>query len=443
MSKSIPCGLMAFAAAASLLPGQESKPAVGGWSSKPGAGLKYDGGDAFSLTVLGRIQVHYTYSANESFGSAAATASPGADTSSFNIRRARLNLTGHVFDKNITYAFILDAVDATSPIKRAWVQWNFASSETGKMGMRVGQAKTVFGLESAGSSGSLWFVERSSASRAFSDVNSRGAWFNGVMGDNKLRWSAGAMNTEVAGGLGGAGTDSQGLSITGSAERGEETANSDNELSYVISANFDPLGDFFDGKQTIEAFKQGDWRTDKEDTSLKGTVGVGVAIGNGKTDSPAAIPVGNRPDIESTSLNFNTAWTVSKLYVLGEYFMRTDDLQRPAATDEEEAMGYAVSVGYLLPKSGESKVQWGVGVRYNYIETDDGTPGSGVDFLTGAQGIGSDLGEVSELSVVLNAFYHGHACKTQIEYTMQDVDAEAANFDRKNHLVRVAFQLDF
>jgi hypothetical protein len=440
MSKSIPCGLLAFAAAASLLPGQESKPAAPGWSSKPGAGLKYDGGEQFSLTVRGRIQVHYTYAANESFGSAAPNQSPGADQSSFNIRRARLQLEGHAFDKNIGYLLLLDATDATSPIKRAWVQWNFASSETGKIGLRVGQAKTVYGLESAGSSGSLWFVERSSASRAFSDVNSRGAWFNGVMGDNKLRWSAGAMNTEVAGGLGGAGTDSGGLSITGSAERGEETANSDNELSYVISANFDPLGDFFDGKQTIEAYKHGDFRA--EDTSLKGTVGVGVALGNGKTDSPAAIPVANRPDIESTSLNVNTAWTVSKLYLLGEYFMRTDDLQRPAAPDEEEATGYAVSIGYLLPKSGDSSVQWGVGVRYNFIETDDGTPGSGVDFLTGAQGIGSDLGEVSELSVVLNAFYHGHPCKTQIEYTLQDVDADAANFDRTNHLIRVAFQLE-
>jgi hypothetical protein len=441
MSKTIPCGLLAFAAASSLLPGQETpKPAAGGWSSKPGAGLKYDGGDAFSLTVLGRIQVHYTFSANDSYGSAAPTASPGADTSSFNIRRARLSLTGNVFDKNITYEFLIDAVDATSPIKRAWVQWNLVSSESGKIGLRVGQAKTLYGLEASGSSGKLWFVERSSATRAFTDVNSRGAWVNGVMGENKLRWSAGAMNTEVAGGLGGTGTDNQGLSITGSAERGEETNNSDNELSYVFSANFDPLGDFFEGKQTMEGFKQGDFR---EDTALKGTVGVGFALGNGKTDSPAAIPVANRPDIESTSLNFNTAWMVSRFYLLGEYFMRTDDLQRPAAADKEEAKGWDVAVGYLLPKSGTSSLQWGVGVRYNYIETDEGTAGSGVDFLTGAQGIGSDLGDVSELSVVLNAFYHGHSCKTQIEYTLQDVDAQAANFDRKNNIIRVAFQLDF
>src|SRR5262245_31404433 len=170
MSKSIPCGLLAFAAAASVLPGQETKPAATGWSSKPGTGLKYDGGDQFGLTVLGRIQVHYTYSSNESFGSAAPAASPGADTSSFNIRRMRLSLTGHVFDKNITYEFLLDGTDATSPIKRAWVQWNLASSETGKIGLRVGQAKTIYGLEASGSSGKLWFVERSSATRAFSDV---------------------------------------------------------------------------------------------------------------------------------------------------------------------------------------------------------------------------------------------------------------------------------
>src|SRR5262245_36261019 len=92
MSKTIPCGLLAFAAAASLLPGQETKqPAAGGWSSKPGGGLKYDGGEAFSLTWTNRIQVHWTFTNNED----------ALDTNTFNIRRARTGFTGHVFNKNI------------------------------------------------------------------------------------------------------------------------------------------------------------------------------------------------------------------------------------------------------------------------------------------------------------------------------------------------------
>ncbi len=108
----------------------------------------------------------------------------------------------------------------------------------------------------------------------------------------------------------------------------------------------------------------------------------------------------------------------------------------------EEPTGFAVSVGYLLEKSGDSAIQWGLGLRYNMIETDEGAVGSGVDYLTGAQGIGATLGDATEISVVVNAFYHGHACKTQIEWTMQDLEP-TGGADTTNHLLRIGFQLEF
>ena len=426
MSKSIPLGLLAFAVSSSLALAQDAaaKPAAapGGWSAKPGSGLKYDGGDAFGMEIKNRLQVHWTYGNNEG----------AQDSNTFNIRRLRTTFQGHVFNKDILYKLMFDAVDSGSSgdgnIKEGYVQWNFSSSDSGTVGFRAGQAKTMFGLEATGTSGGLWFVERSSASRAFADSFSRGAWLNGVMADKKFRWAAGAMNTDVAAGLG-----------TGYTDRGEETANSDNELSYVVSANFDPLGDFFGGKQTAESWKQGDFRTD--DDGLKGTIGVGLALGNGK-DTASISPTSTGFDVESTSININTAWTVSKFNVLAEYFMRTDDLQGPTP-DEEEPSGWAVSGGYLLPKSGDSAMQWGFGVRVCMLENDEGTAGSGVDFLTGMQGIGSTPGEVMEISAVLNAFYHNHSCKTQIEYTFQDVDPDgAATSSSTNHILRIGFQLE-
>jgi hypothetical protein len=427
MIKSIPYGLLAFAASSSLMLAQERAAVVEGWSAKPGSGLKYDGGDAFGLSWSNRLQVHWTYSNNEN----------APDTNTFNVRRARTNLAGHVFHRNILYQFIWDAVDQGAAgdgnIKQGWIQWNFASSDNGKVGLRFGQAKTMFGMEATGTSAGLWFVERSAASRAFADSFSRGAWLNGVMIENRLRWVAGAMNTDVAAGLGAG----NGTTVIGYVDRGEETSNSDNELSYVFAANFDPLGDFHDGRQTIESRRQGDWRTD--DQSFKGTFGAALALGNGVSG------VGGQ-DIESTSINLNTAWTVAGFNLMGEYFMRTDDLQGPVA-DEEEPSGFAVSGGYLLPKSGDSHIQWGFGLRASMVETDDGGSvgaTTGVDFLTGTAGIGGVLGEVTEISAVLNAFYHGHACKTQIEYTFQDVDPDAvASSSVTNHILRIAFQLEF
>jgi hypothetical protein len=420
MSKSIPYGLLAFAVSSSLLVAQGDKAATpGGWTAKPGSGLSYDGGDAFGLKWQNRLQIQWAYANNED----------AADTNSFTIRRARTHLSGHVFSRNILFQLYLDGTDSGATgdgnIKQAFAQYNFSKSEDSSIGVRFGQAKTMYGLEATYSSGGLWFVERSSASRAFADSYSRGAWLNGMVGKERpIRFNLGAMNTDVAAGLG-----------VGYTDRGEETANSDNELSYVLSANIDPLGDFHDGKQTAESRRQGDWRTDNHD--LKGTLGVGVALGNGKDTA-----TGN--DVESTSINLNTGWTVNRVNLLGEYFMRTDDLQGGAA-DEEEPSGFAVSAGYLLEKSGDSAIQWGLGIRFNMIEADEGAAGSGVDYLTTIQGLtaGDGAGEVFEATAVLNAFYHGHSCKTQVEYTFQDVDPAGAGSSRTNHILRVGFQIEF
>ncbi|MEO6596295.1 MAG: porin [Planctomycetota bacterium] len=429
MNKSIPRGLLAVAVSSALLIAQEgNKPMTGGWSAKPGSGLKYDGGDAFGMTWTNLLQVHWSFTSNEN----------APDINNFTVRRARTTFAGHAFSRNIQYRITWDAIDAGAAgdgnLKDGWVQWNFASSDSGTIGLRVGQGKTLFGLESTGSASGLWFVERSSTSRTFADARSRGAWLNGLLADNRLRWSAGAMNGDAASGLGGAvgGT----TPATGYTDRGEESNNSDNALSYVLTASFDPLGDFFDGKQTAESFKQGDWRT--EDNALKATVGVGVALGNGRTATPVG---GSVQDIQSTSLNLNTAWTVSRFHVLGEYFLRTDD-QQGATPDKEKPKGWTVGAGYLLPQNGDSKVQWGLGLRFNRLENDIGN-NAFVDFLTGMQGIGSTPGDANEITAVLNAFYHGHACKTQLEYTFQDVDPDGTGSSTTNHIFRIGFQLQF
>ena len=104
--------------------------------------------------------------------------------------------------------------------------------------------------------------------------------------------------------------------------------------------------------------------------------------------------------------------------------------------------GWAASLGYLMPKSGDSAMQWGLGLRVGMVETDAGEAG-GVDFLTGMRGIGAVAGEATEVSAVVNAFYNGHACKTQVQYTWQDVDPDAAGNGQTNHIVSVLFQLTF
>lgn len=424
MTKSIP-GLLAFAVTSSLLlaQGDNKQASAGGWTAKPGSGITYDGGDAFSMKWVNRLQVHWVYSANEDL----------PDTNTFLIRRLRTSFTGNVFSKNILYNLTLDGVDSGASgdgaVKFAWATWNFSKNEDGEIGLRAGQDKSPFGLEAMGTSGGLWFVERSTTARAFSDSFSRGAWIKGrAMGkEMPVRFSIGAQNTDVANGL-----------TAGYTDRGEETNNSDNELTYVISANLDPCGDFHDGKQTVNDRRQGDWRTD--DDKLKGTVGVGICLGNGKDTAS-----GN--DVESTSFNLNTAWNVSRFNILAEYFMRQDDLQG-AVSDKEKPTGFAASVGYLMNKSGDSSIQWGFGIRYALLSTDNGD-NAAVNYLnpTAISAGGTNIAvpveaDISEISLVANAFYHGHSCKTQFEWTIQDIEPTGGG-SSTNNVFRVAFQVEF
>jgi len=103
----------------------------------------------------------------------------------------------------------------------------------------------------------------------------------------------------------------------------------------------------------------------------------------------------------------------------------------------EDSHGWYAQATWSTPKSGASALQWGFGVRYNVITTDDT-----VTFLTGANGLGAVAGEVRELTVVVDAFHHGHACKTQVEYTHQDVEPDSGT-NAGNDIVRVQVQLMF
>jgi hypothetical protein len=386
-----------------------------GWSAKAGSGLTYNGGDSFGVNWLNFVQVGWSFANNEN----------APDTNSFDVGTARTQLRGHAFDKNITYRLQLDLADSggvigedafgdpiisgDSILKDAYAQYNFSTSDDGRVGVRLGQGKTMFGLESTGWVHGLWVVDRSGASQVFSAARSRGAWLVGSLmeKDKPIRFAVGAMNTDAS------------PAAAAAFAGGEEASNNDNELSYVAAANWDILGDFFGGEQTAEYWRQGDFRSG--DTGLKGTIGAGVALGNSQAPTTGG---GQGPDLESTTFNVNTAWTVNNVNLMGEYFTRTDEVD--GAGGDVDPMGWAVSGGYLLPKSGDSAMQWGLGLRVSMVEGDLNPIFFGGD-------------DVTEISGVLNAFYHGHACKTQLQYTWQDFDQA----DQTNHIVSLLFQLTF
>jgi len=299
-----------------------------------------------------------------------------------------------------------DGENAGGVLKDAWGQWNFVNADGSTVGIRTGQGKTYHGLESTGTSAGLFFVERSIASKFFADSRSRGAWLHGNHMESKLRWTAGAQNAGVSAGVDG----------------DEEGSNEDNELVYVASANLDPMGDFVGNGKSYESYMQGDLEGSKE---LKGTVGVGIAI-----DNRGAGRTSNLLDAdESTQTNLNTAWKVSNFWAGFDYFNRTDSFEGADADHD----GWNLAVGYTLPKSGESNMQWGFGFRVGEVNLEDGADvldqyGARIkvaDLTATPPVVGSD--EAKQWGIVLNAFYHGHKCKTQVEFNnieTGDTDAQ-------------------
>lgn len=383
----------------------------GGVTWKPGSGITFGGTDDFTLRLYNQLQVQWAFAANEDL----------PDSNNFDVRRARTTLAGNVFHKDLHFLLRVDHTDdgagGNAPVKDAWVQWDFLHNDESLIGVRVGQSKTYHGLEATGSSSGLFFVERSLATMAFSDVRSRGAWLFGSHSENKFRWNAGVQNGDVGSGA------------SGIFEVGDETPNADNELTYVANVSFDPMGDITDGK-TNESYKQGNLG---DVTETRGTIGAGVMVGNNRD-------LTNSIDVDSTSININTAWMFNGgLGLQGEYFMRTDSPDTPGGADDD-ATGFYVQGMYSLAKSGDSPIQWGLGLRVSMVDAE-------TDFATGVMqffGAGLPEGSITEVTAVVDAFYHGHACKTQFEYTWQDVDADSAAFvDQTNHIFRIQFQVLF
>ena len=262
----------------------------------PGKGFTVDLGDDFSVNIQNRIQVRWTYANMENSG----------DTNNFAVNRLRTAMGGHVWDKDTTYGVQLEYAMG-SLIRDAWLRRNFWTSEDGNMNvaLRVGQFRGRHGLEYEGSSFELEHAARSISSRTFSGTRVLGARLEGsALEGGKLNWGIAAVNDDPA----------LASFIAEGGGNVHGAANADNELNFLFDLRFDPMG--------AMDMSQGDLAHTEE---LMGTVGASVMVGNHRNGTPV--------DVESTSININTAWKYQGIYALAEIFMRSDDTQGGTESD--------------------------------------------------------------------------------------------------------------
>ena len=305
-------------------------------SYKPGAGVTFDGGEEFSLNLSGRIQIQWNY---VDFDSSVPTSNPPpatgneSDINSFDGRRARLDLKGHVWSEDITYRLQTEMLYQLSALD-AYIGWRFLNDDANSINLRLGLQKMRTGLQNDTDSAYMALPERSAASGTFGNLRATGALIEGqaFKTDNggQLQYHVGAYNNDIAGG------SNPGINypvgFAGNIGPNESVA-----LNYVIGAMW-AMG----GGDTSEHWTESDLSHDGETTL---NLGLNVHFGNDRTAGVKD---------ESNMINAFAGWkSGSGIAIQGEFYTRNDDFQGGGDSDTS---GWYVQGGYTTaPDSGDRK----------------------------------------------------------------------------------------
>ena len=379
-------------------------------SYKPGSGVTFtaDKGD-FALNIAGRVQVKWYYSMIEGTG--------GADDmslSSFQVRRARTKFQGHVFNEDLTYFLQLEHAGVPDVLD-AIAAWRFVNNEDSFVNLSMGLQKTRGGLQSDASSGSLEFIERTIASRTFADKRGTGALVHGGLMKNenghRLHWHFGAFNSDTAGGTGTAPTAS----------------NADSEFMYTLGVLF--AGDGL--KWNATRYTEGDL---EHNGRMQPVVGATITAGT----TPDQI--GGTSKVQTINV-FAGLKTGAGIAAQAEVWIREDE-QR-FTNNDADSLGWYVQGSYTT-KPGEG-TQYGIGARWSMVTLDDPNPAllarpslGGTSSLVSVLGA---TGDISEGSIGVNAYYHKHKLKSQLNYIYQDVSPDGGGSDLTNHGLDLMFTL--
>jgi len=294
---------------------------------KPGKGVTFDGGDKFKLRMLGGLIFKYTYASPESN---IGNASP---INTFDVRSARLIMTGHVFDPKTRYLFSIEAAhDKNAVVKDVWIDREVVTTDSMNLKLRLGQQKTLFSRE-FGPNYTKPMGEFTIAMRAFAMQRSRGLNAIFAMMDDRLRLNAGIWNRDIA---------------PGSTYANEDGANSDNELNYSLGFRWDPNGSMKDILFTTMDLK-------RSEKFLWG-IGGGVFFGNANVGN---VPTGT--DVEALRYNLNFAFKTKGFGGLLDYYGSSQELDAPGAQSVEDS-----GISAILNYSFESG--WTLGGQFSMID---------------------------------------------------------------------------
>lgn len=352
-------------------------------------GTRIDFADAgFTSQINTLIQTRYTfYDGDEDVGD--------HNVSSFDVRRAKLYISGNALHEEFSYMvnanFVGDSSgDAKSPqLEDAWLRWNGCDW----FSAQLGQWKTGVSRQFVAGDEKLQFVERTVVSDYFSLGRQAGASVNGKLMDGALTWGAAVYNGE---------SDGEGINRSGV----------DTKHTGILNARWNVMG-------TQDPYVEGD-----VDWSDAPALNVGAAYGH--ADFNRTTGTGTTAFVNDTGadiVNIDANFKYQGLSLSGEYYVANVN---PDVGEDQSPQGFYVQAGYFLkPKTLE------IAARYGLIDCDNGNAGGACS----AQGLDS----ISEASASINYFWWKNQLKAQFGYDL--ISKDVLSTDDNSNTSRWILQL--
>jgi len=306
------------------------------------------------------------------------------NTSSFDVNRARLIISGTALNKEFSYMLSTDFVsandsdanfDAAPSVRDAYIDWKPCNDNSG---IRLGVAKTAISRQFNTNQQSMQFADRSATSEYFTIGRATGATAFGTLADGMIEASAGIYNNTT------------GANALDSNDSTHHTG--------VAAVRLNPTG-----KMNVQEEGDIDWTED-----LATSVGAAYAY----SDRVATA------DVETNLVNIDANLKYMGWGVHAEYFNKN------VSDGAGDPSGFYAQAGYyFVPKKVE------LAARYGYTDCDNGL----------ATGTCSGNDSLSEASATLNYYFWRHSLKAQLGYDFVKTDPTAVGSDVNSN--RYIFQL--
>jgi phosphate-selective porin OprO and OprP len=264
-----------------------------------------------SLSISNRAQFRFTEEIPDDDLRLPGTEEGGDPKGSFRIRRAKTELSGWVWRKELTYELQLSWAGAeagastTEPLEDFILTWDASRKKTFQI--TVGQFKVPLGRQEMTSSNRLQFVDRDLLSFEFTRGRDIGVQLQGLVAKGRLEYRAGVFNGNPASRLG----------------------NDNDRYQYNARVTFQPWGDVRYSESDFES----------KDKPL---LAVGAQFENNDLRG-----VTNATDFNTTILGADAVFKYRGLSLFAEYF---DRRREPETGESFDSNGFHAQAGFFVKR---------------------------------------------------------------------------------------------